>query len=108
MRDEKVKLLILLDMSIPIGGFRWVVIMTGPLGRWDLGILLIPQYSIDSLMPLRLPGRHHITSRAKLINSKFISLRKKGRGVGGATLGLNYTNQFLDKMCRLPERGTRD
>lgn len=61
MLDEKVKLFILLDMSIPIGGLGLLVIMTGPLGRQDLGILLIPRYSIDSLMPSRLPGRHHIT-----------------------------------------------
>lgn len=37
---EKVKLLILLDMSIPIGECRLVVIMTSPLGRRDLGVLL--------------------------------------------------------------------
>lgn len=37
---KKVKLLILLDMSIPIGGCRLVVITTSPLGRQDLGILL--------------------------------------------------------------------
>ena len=37
---EKVKLLILLDMSIPIGDGRLVVIMTSPLGKLDLGLLL--------------------------------------------------------------------
>lgn len=37
---EKVKLLILLDMSISNGGCRLVVIMTGPLGKQDLGPLL--------------------------------------------------------------------
>lgn len=37
---RKVKLLILLDMSIPIGRFGLVVITTSPLGRLDLGLLL--------------------------------------------------------------------
>lgn len=38
--EEKVKLLILLDMSIPIGECGLVVIMTSPLGKRDLGLLL--------------------------------------------------------------------
>ncbi len=46
---EKVKLLILLDMSIPNGGSGLVVIMTSPLGRRDLGLFVTPQYIIDSL-----------------------------------------------------------
>lgn len=36
---EKVKLLIRLDMSIPIGCCRLVVIMTSPLGSPDRGLL---------------------------------------------------------------------
>lgn len=37
---EKAKLLILLDMSIPIGVCRLLVIMTSLLGRQDQGVLL--------------------------------------------------------------------
>lgn len=38
--EEKAKLLILLNMSIPIGGCRLVVIMTSLLGTQDLVLSL--------------------------------------------------------------------
>lgn len=83
-----------------------------PLGLMGSGDFVAPQYSIDSLnLYDSLEGT---TSHRSSVNQfqpqiyKAAEKRGEKKKKESSTLALNYTNQFLDKMFRLPEKSTGD